>query len=373
VPDSRGWGRAITDPIGTPLLRELARGRRNAVIAVDDITRPTPVKGLLSLVLRELEKGKLPPERIRVIVATGAHRPALRADIDRKVGRRLARLLDIHVHNPYEGLTRLGYTQTGLPIHLNQLFMEGDLKIAIGGITPHESVGFAGGSKTVAMGLAGMETLHAFHARDQGVRTGQMVGNLQQDAVVEIAQQAGLEFVVNAVFAMSRGVAALVAGHPVFAHEAGVALAREAYATLAPPEADIVVLNAYPRDTDLLQSYMALNVAWLSAPAIVRRGGSIIVTAACPEGSGVHFLAGHRMRHSFVWTPEQLEGYDLSIVSPNLSIYDVRHHFPDTVRLYQRWADAIKALVKQHGVYARAVVYPCAALHLPEVETLIGV
>lgn len=371
--DPRAMASHLASPIGTPLLRELARGRHNAVIVIDDIARPTPTAKLLPLVLRELEKGRLPPECVTVIVASGAHRPAVLTDLDRKLGRRLARSLKIHVHNPYEGLIYLGRTHTGLPIEINSVFMNGDLKIAIGGITPHESAGFGGGRKTVAIGLAGLETIHAFHARDDQVRTGQTVGNAQHSNLVEIARRAGLEFIVNAIFTMNRGIGGLVAGHPVLAHDAGIAIARHAYRTAAPGGADIVVLNAYPKDTDLLQSCMALNVTWLPCPAIVRPGGSIIITTACSEGAGLHFLAGDGMRNPLAWPEEVLDGYHVGIVSPNLSPHDVHRHFPQTVALYPTWADALAALTRRHGEVARAVVYPCAALHLPEVQRCTGV
>lgn len=371
--DARAMARHLASPIGTPLLRELARERHNAVIAIDDITRPTPTATLLPLVLRELEKGRLPLERATVIVASGAHRPAVLTDLDRKLGHRLARSLEVHVHNPYEGLIHLGRTHTGVPIDINSVFMNGDLKIAIGGITPHESVGFGGGRKTVAIGLAGLETIQAFHARDDQVRTGQIAGNAQHSTLVEIARRAGLEFIVNAVFTMNRGVGGLVAGHPVLAHEAGMAIARRAYRTAVPAGADVVVLNAYPKDTDLLQSCMALNVAWLPCPAIVRPGGSIIITTACPEGAGLHFLVGDGMRSPLAWSEELLDGYHVGIVSPNLSPHDVYRHFPRAVALYAGWPDALAALIKQHGEIARAVVYPCAALQLTEAQRCIGV
>lgn len=38
---------AFRSPIGTPTIREIARGRRDAIIAVDDITRPTPAARIL--------------------------------------------------------------------------------------------------------------------------------------------------------------------------------------------------------------------------------------------------------------------------------------------------------------------------------------
>ncbi len=359
---------ALESPVGAARLRDLARGRRDAVIALDDISRPTPGALLLPLILRELEQGGLPPERVRVVIASGGHRPAVLMDLEYKLGPDLVRALDVHVHNPYEGLATLGQTSTGIPVYINRVFAEGDLKIALGGITPHESVGFGGGRKTVAVGLAGLETLSAFHRRDKDVQTGHMHGNPQHDNLVEIARCAGLEYVVNVLFTPERGIAALVAGDPVAAHEAGVERARELYATPMPAGADVVVLNAYPKDTDLLQSCMVVNVTLIPNPQIVKPDGTVVITTACSEGVGLHFIAGHNMRMPAVWPQSAFGDKQVFIVSPNLSHYEVRRHFPYNTTLYATWDAALQALVARHGAQARAVVYPNACLHLPEVS-----
>src|SRR6266480_7279001 len=59
---------AFEAPYGTPRLRELARGRRDAVLVVDDLSRPTPAARLLPLVLEELAAGGLDAERVRIIM-----------------------------------------------------------------------------------------------------------------------------------------------------------------------------------------------------------------------------------------------------------------------------------------------------------------
>ena len=61
-------------PVESPPLHELARGRRDAVIVVSDITRPVPNPVLLPPVLDALRAGGLPPEAVTILVATGLHR-----------------------------------------------------------------------------------------------------------------------------------------------------------------------------------------------------------------------------------------------------------------------------------------------------------
>ena len=51
---------ALANPIGTPPLVELARGRKSACIAICDITRPVPNEFLLRQILPTLESAGIP-------------------------------------------------------------------------------------------------------------------------------------------------------------------------------------------------------------------------------------------------------------------------------------------------------------------------
>src|SRR5688500_13311728 len=63
---------AFETPHGTPPLRELARGRKDAVIVVDDLSRPTPAARLMPLILDELAAGGIGHEQVRVIMGIAA-------------------------------------------------------------------------------------------------------------------------------------------------------------------------------------------------------------------------------------------------------------------------------------------------------------
>ena len=67
--------RGLRDPIGAESLTEMASGRRDAVIIVDDLSRPTPAFAVLPHILDELAAGGLREEDIRIIIGLGTHRP----------------------------------------------------------------------------------------------------------------------------------------------------------------------------------------------------------------------------------------------------------------------------------------------------------
>ena len=73
LPDEEGALRAaIRNPLGTRPLRQLVSEGQTVAISVCDVTRPAPTRLMLPAILREL--GRVPRERITVLIATGTHR-----------------------------------------------------------------------------------------------------------------------------------------------------------------------------------------------------------------------------------------------------------------------------------------------------------
>jgi nickel-dependent lactate racemase len=78
---------AFDNSIGSPKLRELARGKNEVAIIFDDISRPTRVADLVPYVLEELEAAGIPDGAIRFICATGAHGAHTFQDFQKKLGK----------------------------------------------------------------------------------------------------------------------------------------------------------------------------------------------------------------------------------------------------------------------------------------------
>jgi len=365
--DDRALATRIRAGLAAPEIRHRISGQHTAAIAVDDITRPTPTHRLLPPILDELAAAGIARECVRVVFASGCHRPASRADMVMKIGETLANELETYVHNPYEGLTHLGMTPRGIPVYTNRFFHEADVKLAVGCALPHEA-GFSGGAKLIAIGLSGITTVEALHYGDWD-RTGSGIGKTEDNPLLsefwEVAGVVGLDALINVIVNSERDVAGLCVGQPQSAHREAVAMARQVYATPAPRAADVVILNAYPKDSDLIQATMALNVAYTFQPAIVKAGGTIVVTCACPEGAGIHFLDGFGMRKAARYDQEAFGDRHLIIFSPNLSEYDVQRMFPPGTILYRRWPEVVQELERLHGSRPRVSVFPWASQQLP--------
>jgi nickel-dependent lactate racemase len=351
----------------TPAVRARLADSRTAAIAIDDITRPTPTPRLIPLILDELASAGIGKGQVRIVVASGSHRVAIRPDLTRKLGDEVVNQVEICVHNPYEGLAYLGTTRRGTPVHTNGFFHEAEFKLGVGCVLPHE-LGFSGGGKLIAIGLSGLTTIEALHYQpwDRArVGIGKMDGNDCQLELYEITGMVGLDVLVNVVVNSAREATGVFIGDLTETHRQAVALARQVCATPSPRAADIVILNAYPKDIDLIQATMAINVAYLYNPEIVRPGGSLVVTAACGEGAGIHFLDGFGMRRGARYKQEIFGDRQLIIFSPNLSDYDVRRLFPPDTLLCRAWPDVVHELCCRHPGQAQVSVFPWASQQLP--------
>lgn len=283
---------AIEHPIGSPLLRNLARGKRDAVIVINDITRPAPSKDMLECILDELARGGIPDDGIQVVIANGNHRPNTPQEIESMIGRDLSRRLRVNNHDCEDRslLTEIPVPGFGSPVLINSRVAKASLKILTGLIGPHQSAGYSGGRKSLVPGVAGLDTIarhHSFPIRPYEPSMGWMDGNPFHELSVQISRAAGVDFIVNVVKNWRGEVVRAVAGDLVDAHRAGVLACEKSWVVDLPRKYEVVIVTpgGYPRDIDLHQAQKALA----SAELAVTPGGVIVLIAACQEGAGKFF------------------------------------------------------------------------------------
>ena len=89
---------AMENPIDSPRLCELAKGKKNCVIIISDHTRPVPSRDIIPNMLRELRAGS-PDIEVTLLVATGFHRLTSTAELEAKLGREIMDECRIVVHD----------------------------------------------------------------------------------------------------------------------------------------------------------------------------------------------------------------------------------------------------------------------------------
>ena len=281
---------AIAQPIASPPLAECAKGRASACIVISDITRPVPNKVILPPILETLEQSGIPREKITILIATGIHRPNNAEELEIMVGRDLMERYDIvnHFSQKTETHTYLGTTENGTPVHIDNTYLEADLKIITGLIEPHLMAGYSGGRKAICPGIASIETMKVMHGPELMEHPKSAVGILEDNPfhleATEIALMAGVDFNLNVAIDKHRQITGVFAGDMVESHRVGAAFVEKHARVTLPGAADAVVVSSAgsPLDATFYQAIKGL----LTAVEIVRQGGSILLVAACNEGIG---------------------------------------------------------------------------------------
>ena len=291
VPDiRRAVEEALTRPIGTPKLRDLVKPGQTAALVVTDITRKLPEEIILPLLLKELEAGGMKKKDITAVVATGTHRPNTPEELREKFGEVVDEIAFIN-HDPWnsEGLIHLGISKGGIPLVFNRTVAQADLRISTGVIETHLFAGYSGGVKSIAVGVAGEETIGATHNYEmlQQTRLGITEGNEFREFLTEATQALGLHFIINVVQTGKKEVVKVVAGDPVRAFHEGVKVARQLYEVEIDQPGEIVVSGvSYPKSRDLYQATRAANVVVFGPRPVVVKGGTILIPASCEDGCG---------------------------------------------------------------------------------------
>lgn len=367
-----GIARAFANPIGTPPIHEIARGKKTAAIVIDDLSRPTEGARLLPRILGELRDAGVGPDDVRIVLGVANHRQMMREDVIKKVGRATLDLLEVVNHFSWHNCVPVGTTSRGTPIALNRDVMAADVKILVGSIVPHPTPGYSGGAKLVVPGIASIETCRRWHG-PEGPATGLGIdaSEARLDAE-EAGRLAGIDCIVNAITNSRRQIAGLVVGDLVEAHRAGVRIARQVYATPVPHDVDVGIFNAFPKDNEFLQMGNCLNV-YHSVPAdrpIVNARGTVVQCSASSEGPGFHSLMGAGMPLDWPGSfGEEVAPRDLLIYAPGVTSRDLN---PATrndpkVTFCPTWPDVVTGLREKHGGHARVAIFPCASIQLSSV------
>lgn len=294
VPDARrAIFEAVASPIGSPRLRDIATRGKKVAIMVTDITRKIPGDLMLAAILDELAAAGVPDRDVKILIATGLHRPNTPQEIVKMLGPDAPARIEVinHVATDPEAIVDLGRTANGIPMTLNRVAVEADVRIVTGCIEPHKLAGFSGGVKCMSVGVAGFATIAHTHAREMNEHPttllGVIEGNIFREFLNEVAMTAGLDFIVNVVQDPTGKIVRAVAGHPIKAFEAGVETARAQAVVEIERSADLVIaIPGYPKEQNVYQASRAMNTVIFGPAPVLNRGGDVIVPATCDDGFG---------------------------------------------------------------------------------------
>lgn len=357
---------AVNDPIESLPIRDLAGGKKSAVIVFDDMTRPTRAYELAPIVLNQLEKAGLSRENISFVCALGAHGALTPREFKKKLGPEIVENFRVFNHNPYENCVHVGTTSFGTPVMINREVMEADVKIGIGCVTAHAQTGFSGGGKLLVPGVSHIDTISHLH-NDVQSRAPETTGpashenNIMRRNIDEAASMAGMDFKVE-VIVNDRGAAtAVCAGDMKASHARAVKLAGRACETSPRPEnKDLVIANAFAKANEMTVAVRT------GAMALSGFRGTLVVIAASPEGQVVHYLLGRFGRNYGG------RGHPVSTVAAGLELIIMAPYFdktfadwfsnPGAVTWTRSWESTLEILKERFPENARAAVLPNATM-----------
>ena len=387
--DRQALQAVLDKPNNTPPLSEIIQGRSSVCIVICDITRPVPNQLMLEPILETLHAGGIETQNIKILIATGLHRPSRPEEIVEMVGAEIAEKYNVINHDAQDPqqLVYLGKSPRGVSMWINTHYMEADMKITVGLIEPHFMAGFSGGRKLVCPGIAGIETIRAWHSprflEHPNAATGQLDGNPVHSENTWIANRAGCNFIANVVIDAYRRPLKFVAGDQISAFEEGAAFCQDIVIDRVDQEYDIVITSSagYPLDTTFYQSVKGM----MAAVPIVKQGGSIILAASMTEGIGSDEFASLFKRHPniddfmqaimspdyFVMDQWQLEMMakvlrkaEVKVVTDGLSQETIKQLFVDSAESVET---AVDEALRVHGQNASIAVIPRGPYVIPEV------
>ena len=281
---------AMDNPIDSPHLYELAKGKPDCTIIISDHTRPVPSQDILPHMIRELRCGN-PDIKITLLVATGFHRPTTVEELRGKLGDALYEEFKDNIvvhdaHDPSKNI-KIGNLPSGPDCIIDKVAHNASLLVAEGFIEAHFFAGFSGGRKSVLPGICDAVTVMGNHCGEfiasPYARTGILDKNPIHEDMVAAAEMAKLAFICNVVIDEDKKTVAAFAGNFKTAHRKGVDF-LSGYCAVKPAPSDIVITTngGYPLDQNAYQCPKGMS----AAEATVNDGGVIIMLATCQDGHG---------------------------------------------------------------------------------------
>ncbi|MHA1678423.1 MAG: nickel-dependent lactate racemase [Promethearchaeota archaeon] len=286
--------RAIDNPIHSKNLREIIKSKseiNNVCIVVSDATRPVPSYLILESLIPKLNEYGIDNEKITILIATGLHRKSQEEELDRILGPKIKNKIKHvdHCAKDENSLKYLGKTKENIPIWINKLYCESDLKILTGYVEPHFFFGFSGGAKSIVPGIAGVNTILENHSArniaSPHARFGIFKKNPLAENSREIVELVGVDFTVNVCINSNHEIIKVAAGSLEQVHDELINFQlKNVFKKITQPY-DVVICGngGYPLDLNLYQAVKSMAIGELA----VKEGGTIISVNECIDGIGV--------------------------------------------------------------------------------------
>jgi nickel-dependent lactate racemase len=365
---------AVLNPGDGKPLREIAAGKKTAAIAFDDMTRPTPTHDVVPYVVAELNAAGIRDENILFVAAHGRHQHLTGMEVEKKLGRDTVRRHPWINHNVWENLDELGTTTAGNQVFASSYYHKADVRITLSGVRAHGTPGYGGGPKLVLPGISGVKTIRYMHQTVRqsprprtdadGTPIFHVWENEQRRDMIECSRRVGIDFSLQMVYNHQRKLVRVEAGDIVRAHHRAARYGVNHLATEYAKDADIVIVNAYPRGSQLHELFN-----W--GMQGLKEGGSIVLINQNPQGELVwHYMDEGMFNKGGSWFAQRdarrkrfPRARQVLLFSEYWQKRELDHpSIPPETQGCGTWQEVVDRLAREHNGTVKVALYPYAGI-----------
>jgi len=288
---------ALNKPIQSPAFNDLLSPADSIAIIIEDLTRTSPKRLILKVLLDNLNEIGISEKNINVIIATGTHRGLKHEELESAFGRDLLGRYAFSNHDCHASdLVPIGMLKTGCEVKINRKVFNADFRIGIGSISPHPMNGFGGGGKIIFPGVTDFDSILEHHLKwtfHRGTGLGKLKENLFYDEVNSMARAGKLNFIINTVLNQSDEVDEIVCGDFKQAHLTGVGRSRAIISHRFPKKSDLTIITSFPYSEG-----PQIVKPLIPASMVTKEGGCIILAADCQGNLPEAFINSFERFHS---------------------------------------------------------------------------
>lgn len=285
----------IESPINSEKIEKIVGVKEKTIIVVPDATRYVGADKIITIVIDKLISSGIPKDNISILIGGGIHRSPSQDEIDKIIGKKIARYFETNVHdaNDDENLIYVGETERGTLVRLNKKLVEADHIIQIGGIGFHYIAGFSGGRKGILPGCGAETTIQQNHKlafdkktlrKSENIHSGNLKDNPVHEDMLEAVGFINPSFAINTVLNSEREIINVYAGHWKDSHLQGCEEYKKQNSVTVNEKRRFVIVSpgGFPKDINLIQSHKAME----HGSVVLEDGGTMIVIAECSQGLG---------------------------------------------------------------------------------------
>jgi nickel-dependent lactate racemase len=285
---------AFEHPVNSPRLEEIATPDDRVLIVLDDALEPTPTVFPFYHIVQALHKAGVPDKNVTVLIANQGHRASSGAEVDRKIGAEMRRKFKVfqsalNEHEDSYHTFGTAHTEFGpIAVRADARLRDASLIIGISGTYPSRFNGFTGGGSLIFPGLGDEELIGQIYLSGAERPAMEILGHVETPARKLIREF--LEFIpaykfcINLIVDRTLTITACVAGAPGSVYRVSADVASRMTNFTVPEQADIVVIDSHPFDTNIFQAAHALYAAL----GVLMHGGEIIIVSPLLEAMRPH-------------------------------------------------------------------------------------